>query len=223
MERGKHTEFELKLRESIAKNLKTLLNDNRMTQRELSLQTGIPTSTISDYLNSKSLAVPGNIQKIAFALKVSKDRIDPSFADATPTPFDALPKAIPLIGTICAGDGLLANQNIEGYVYYPYLNKPQPNYALKVKGTSMSSIGIEDGDIVYMRQAEWADYSGQIVAALINDNELGTLKRMKWSEGSNKIQLLPENPDFDAIEVLPNQVQICGIYMGHFKTVDIHE
>ncbi|QYR20836.1 helix-turn-helix domain-containing protein [Paenibacillus sp. sptzw28] len=79
MERGKLTEYELELRKSIGRNLRRLLKENRMTQKQLSEATDIPTSTISDYLNAKSLAVPGNIQKMAIALKVSKEKIDPSF------------------------------------------------------------------------------------------------------------------------------------------------
>jgi repressor LexA len=124
---------------------------------------------------------------------------------------------IPLVGTICAGDGLLAEQNIEEYIYYPFRTKRQPDYALRVKGDSMIGAGIEDGDIVYMRQAPWADYNGQIVAALINDNVEGTLKRIRWSADSPLIRLEPENEEYDAIEVAPNQVTICGVYMGHFK------
>lgn len=81
MDRGKLTEYELNLRNEIAKNLKKLLKEKGMTQKKLSEQTEIPTSTISDYLNAKSLALPGNVQKMAMALKVSKGKIDPSFSD----------------------------------------------------------------------------------------------------------------------------------------------
>lgn len=80
-ERGMHTEFEMQLRRAIANNLKRLLSINKMSQRQLSLKTGIPTSTISDYVNARSLAVPGNIEKMARALGVSKEEIDPSFGD----------------------------------------------------------------------------------------------------------------------------------------------
>lgn len=83
MQRGQYTEYEMKIRKAIANNLRRLLKENRMTQKRLSEITEIPTSTISDYLNEKSLAVPGNVQKIALALNVSKDQIDPSFGDAS--------------------------------------------------------------------------------------------------------------------------------------------
>ena len=81
----------------------------------------------------------------------------------------------------------------------------------------MLGAGIEDGDIVYFKKASWADYNGQIVAALINDQEDGTLKRIRWSADSPLIRLEPENDKYNVIEVLPNQVTICGVYMGHFK------
>jgi repressor LexA len=128
-------------------------------------------------------------------------------------------KSIPLIGTICAGDGLLAESNIEEYIYYPFIGKRQPDYALRVKGDSMVGAGIEDGDIVYMRDAQWADYNGQIVAAVINDDQDGTIKRMKWSEGSPAIRLTPENESYKTIEAMPNEIRVCGVYMGHFKPV----
>lgn len=214
MARKKYTEVEQQLIKDISINLKRLLIMKGVMQLELSEKTGLATSTISDYVNGKTLISAGNLQKISFALKVPKGDIDPTFSGAQDF------KNIPLIGTICAGDGMLADQNIEEYIHYPFQSKRQPDYALRVKGDSMTSAGIENGDIVYMRHSDWADHSNQIVAAIINDSQDGTLKRMKWSEGSNKIQLIPENENYETIEVFPNQVTVCGVYMGHFKPVD---
>lgn len=85
----------------------------------------------------------------------------------------------------------------------------------------MINIGITDGDIVYMRHAQWAEHNGQLVAALVNDSEEGFLKRIHWSENDSQIKLSPENDDYEAKFYVPNQIQICGIYMGHFKISDI--
>lgn len=125
-----------------------------------------------------------------------------------------------MIGTICAGDGILAEQNIEDYVFYPFPGRKQPDYALRVKGDSMINAGIEDGDIVYMKKASWADYNGQIVASVIDDSSEGMLKRIKWTEGSATMQLIPENDNYEIRELPPNEFSICGIYMGHFKPVE---
>jgi len=175
---------------------------------ELSRRVGVAKSTLSRYESGQREFPINDIGQYADVFGVSVESLL-GIKKSTST--------IPLIGTICAGDGLLAEQNIEEYIHYPFQNKRQPDFALRVKGDSMIGAGIEDGDIVYMRHAPWADYNGQIVAALINDNEEGTLKRIRWSSDSPLIRLEPENDEYDAIEVAPNQVTICGVYMGHFK------
>src|SRR6185312_4264118 len=156
----------------VSNNLRRILKQKNIMQIELSEKTGIPTSTLSDLVNGRTLISPGNLQNIADALQVQKSEIDSSLASK---PIATNLPGIPLIGTICAGDGLLAEQNIEDYIHYPFPSKRQPDYALHVKGNSMIGEGIEDGDIVYIRSAPWAEYNGQIVAAVI-DNE-GMLKR----------------------------------------------
>lgn len=212
MARKKYSDIELKVMRETAANIKRTMKLRGMNQTDLAEKTNIPTSTISDYVNARTLVSMGNLELISEALHVSKTDLQPSLGRSSHTQ-----KVIPLIGTICAGDGLLAEQNIEEYIHYPFQSKRQPDYALRVEGDSMIGAGIEDGDIVYMRYATWADYNGQIVAALIHDQEDGTLKRIHWSSDSPVITLTPENEDYNAIEVLPSEVRICGVYMGHFK------
>ncbi|GIO33095.1 LexA repressor [Paenibacillus albilobatus] len=218
MARKKYTEVEKDLMKGIAKNLRMILTRKGLSQKELAEGTELSTSVISDYLNEKTLATPGSIQKIADFLKVSKSEIDPTFKSNSDQLYTF--NKIPLVGTICAGEGLLAEQNIEDYVYYPFPNKKQPDFALRVKGDSMIGAGIESGDIVYIKAANWAEYNGQIVAALINDCEEGMLKRIKWTEGSAAMQLIPENDKYEIKELHPSEFKICGIYMGHFKPVE---
>lgn len=192
----------------VINEIKKLRESRGWSLDELSRRIGVAKSTLSRYEGGQREFPINDIGLYADAFGVSVESLlgikKPSVT-------------IPLIGTVCAGDGLLAEQNIEEYIHYPFQHKRQPDYALRVKGDSMIGAGIEDGDIVYMRHASWADYNGQIVAALIHDKEDGTLKRIKWTEGTPKIQLIPENSDFDIIEVTPNEVTICGVYMGHFK------
>ena len=211
MARSKYTEVEIGMIKDISSNLKRILFLKGITQTELSDKTGLPTSTVSDYVNGKTLISAGNLQKIADELNVLKSDINSSFKKAQPY------KSIPLIGMICAGEGLLAEQNIEDYILYPLHGNLQPDYALRVKGDSMTDAGILSGDIVYMRYAQWVDHSGQIAAVLIHDDEDGVLKRIKWSEKSPLIQLVPENSKHKTIEVLPNDMRVCGVYMGHFR------
>jgi len=196
------------------KKLRELRKLEGWTQEQVAKKLGVTKQTYSHYENENRKPSLDMIKELAAIYQVN---IDDIFAEDQAGDKQPQLGAIPLIGTICAGDGLLAEQNIEEYIHYPFPHKRQPDYALRVKGNSMIGAGIEDGDIVYMRHAPWADYNGQIVAALINDNEEGTLKRIRWSSDSPLIRLVPENDEYDTIEVAPNQVTICGVYMGHFK------
>ena len=181
-----------------------------MSLEEFSKRVGVAKSTLSRYETNQREFPINDIGKYADVLGVTVEYLLGIEKENK--------NMIPLIGTICAGDGLLAEQNIEDYIFYPFGSGKKPDYALRVKGDSMKNVGIEDGDIVYMKHATWADYNGQIVAALINDQQEGTLKRIRWSENSPVIKLIPENDEYETVEVLPNEVTICGVYMGHFKS-----
>lgn len=208
MARSRYAEIEQGIIKDISINLKRLLDLKGWTQTDLSDKTNLSTSTISDYVNGKTLISPGNLQKIADALHVLKSDIDSSI--------NKMPslKLIPVIDSICE-DALLSEKNIKERVYYPIPDIKQPDYAFNMSDESMGGFGIGLGDIVYMRYAQWADSNGQIVAVIVNQENPGTLRRMIWTEGSPHIQLTAGNDD--VIKVLPNQVRVCGIYMGHFR------
>lgn len=202
----------------IKENIKRIREIYGLTQQDLAEIAGVTNKAVSAWESGLSEPRMGAIERIANRFGLMKSNIiEEGGMDSLRLAKQKDVFAIPLIGIICAGDGLLAEQNIEEYVHYPFPGKRQPDFALRVQGDSMIGAGIEDGDIVYMRYAQWADYNGQIVAALINDNEEGTLKRIRWSSDSPLIRLEPENDEYDAIEAAPNQITICGVYMGHFK------
>jgi len=73
---------------------------------------------------------------------------------------------------------------------------PQATYFVRVRGESMQGAGISDGDVLVVdRSLEVRN--GDIVVASI-EGEF-TVKRLELSEG--KVRLLPENPDFEPIEI----------------------
>jgi len=104
---------------------------------------------------------------------------------------------LPLIGRVAAGSPILAEANVQArYRVDPALFKPRADYLLKVRGLSMRDAGILDGDLLAVHSTHEAR-SGQIVVARLRDEV--TVKRFK-RQGS-LVQLLPENPDFEPIEV----------------------
>lgn len=77
---------------------------------------------------------------------------------------------IPLVGCIAAGSPMLAEENVEAVIpVSTALARPGSKYfLLRVNGDSMNRAGINDRDILLVRQQDAAD-NGQKVVALIND------------------------------------------------------
>ena len=120
---------------------------------------------------------------------------------------------LPVLGRVAAGAPIGAGADLEADDYV-LLDKnffaPAPDYLLKVKGDSMRDEGIFDGDLIGVHRTSQAR-TGQIVVARIDDEI--TVKLLKI--GKDRIRLLPRNPDYAPIEVLPDQdFAIEGLYCG---------
>jgi len=107
--------------------------------------------------------------------------------------------SLPVVGRVAAGEPILAIEHIEDhYRVDPRLFKPRADYLLRVRGHSMREVGILDGDLLAVHRRSQAE-SGQIVVARVNDEEV-TVKRFH-RRSAYLVRLLPENPDFDPIEL----------------------
>ena len=118
---------------------------------------------------------------------------------------------VPLVGTVAAGQPMLAVENIEGYFPVPaeYMPNAQ-SFMLKVKGDSMINAGIFDGDQVLVRQQSSAS-NGDIVVALVEDS--ATVKTFYKEDGYYRLQ--PENDSMEPILVHDN-LKILGKVFGVF-------
>lgn len=118
---------------------------------------------------------------------------------------------LPILGRVAAGAPIGADADHHDYVMLDRaFFAPAPDYLLKVKGDSMRDEGIFDGDLIGVHRTGDAR-SGQIVVARIDDEI--TVKLLKI--GKDRIRLLPRNPDYAPIEVLPDQdFAIEGLYCG---------
>ena len=111
--------------------------------------------------------------------------------------------AVPVIGTVAAGQPILAEQNFEGYVGYVGARGDAVLFALKVKGESMIEAGILDGDLVIAEKTCYAE-NGEIVVALVDDE--ATVKTFFRENGHYRLQ--PENEAMAPIIV--SEVDILG-------------
>ena len=149
---------------------------------------------------------PGRARGIR--LLVEPQPLDQAVAD-TQADGDAL--RLPVLGRVAAGAPIGADIGSDDYVLLDRVFfSPAPDYLLKVKGDSMREEGIFDGDLIGVHRTRYAR-SGQIVVARIDDEV--TVKLLKI--GSDRIRLLPRNPDYAPIDVLPDQdFAIEGLYCG---------
>lgn len=108
-----------------------------------------------------------------------------------------LEEGLPVIGQVAAGNPILAEENIEEhYKMDAEIFYPAADYLLRVKGMSMRDVGILNGDLLAVHRTQQAT-SGQIVVARLGDEV--TVKRFR--RRGNKVRLMPENEDFEPIEV----------------------
>ncbi len=108
-------------------------------------------------------------------------------------------KGIPIIGQVAAGSPILAEEHIEDYCEMPTsFFRPHADYFLRVRGDSMIDIGIFDDDLLAVHRTDRAE-NGEVVVARIDDEV--TVKRFKTTRSKYQILLLPENEDYEPIEV----------------------
>lgn len=97
---------------------------------------------------------------------------------------------VPLIGTVACGLPILAEENIEAMIPVSVKLAKPPNkyFILKVKGDSMNEREINDGDMVLIKQQNYAEDT-DLVVALIDDE--ATIKELKIN--SENILLIPKS------------------------------
>ena len=106
---------------------------------------------------------------------------------------------LPIVGRVAAGSPILAEEHIENHCEIPpsFFNPPA-DYLLTVQGDSMIEVGILDGDLIAVHKTQNLN-TGDIVVASIEDEV--TVKRLKTNRSKYQITLLPENKDYNPIEV----------------------
>lgn len=118
---------------------------------------------------------------------------------------------VPMVGTITAGQPILAVESIENYFPIPAEFMPNAEtFMLRVKGDSMVNVGIYDGDQILVERRNTAR-NGEIVVALIDD--FATVKTFYKEKGHYRLQ--PENDYMDPIIV--DHVEILGKVIGLFR------
>ena len=139
-----------------------------------------------------------------------------------PQPANAMPveaagaMELPVMGRIAAGVPIEAIAHASHNIAVPgaMISGQGEHYALEVKGDSMIEAGINDGDVVVIRETTTAD-NGDIVVALVEDQE-ATLK--KFYRRNNAIALEAANPAYETRVLPEDQVKVQGRLVGLIRT-----
>lgn len=119
--------------------------------------------------------------------------------------------SLPIVGTVAAGQPILAEQNIDGYFPLPADMIPSgESFVLKVKGDSMINAGIFSGDQILVNCCSTAK-NGDMVVALVDDS--ATVKTFYKEDGHYRLQ--PENDTMEPIIV--DHCEILGRVYGVFR------
>lgn len=117
-------------------------------------------------------------------------------------------KRFPLLGEIACGEPIFADEDKESYVMADMAI--HADFCLKAKGESMVNARIHDGDIVFIKAMPVVE-NGDIAAIIIEDE--ATLKRVYYYPESGKLVLNPENPAFEPLVYIGeelNHIRILG-------------
>lgn len=131
-------------------------------------------------------------------------------------PVDIAALNLPVMGRIAAGTPIEAISEAVRDIAVPgaMLRGRAAHYALEVQGDSMIDLGINDGDIVVIREQDTAE-NGDIVVALVEGHE-ATLKRFRRQSGM--IALEAANPIYETRLLRDDQVEVQGRLVGLIRS-----
>ncbi len=201
--------------------LKGLRKEQNLTQAELANKLGLTRSSLSMYElgerepDFETLEVIADFFNVDMNYLMGKsDRTTRiiSAQSAASSDIDALVdtysevkkvqrKSFPLLGEVACGTPIFANEEHDSYIEADA--DIDADFCLRAKGDSMIGVGIHDGDIVYIKRCSSVD-DGDIAVVIIDDE--ATLKRVKYDRKNNVLVLLAENPKYDPIILVGEQL-----------------
>lgn len=199
---GENDETEVK--KMICNELKRRRKALGLTLEELADRIGTSKQTIHRYENGTIANVPPEkVEALAAALETTPAALMGWQGGAQSTQ-----KRLPLLGRIACGKPIYAESEYGGF-YAPFGNI-DADFCLAASGDSMIGARIFDGDIVFIRAQDTVE-NGEIAAVIIEDE--ATLKRVYFYPEQGKLILSPENPKYDPLVYIGeelNTVKILG-------------
>ena len=201
--------------------LKILREEKQLLQEELGKIVGVSGRAIGNYENGNRDMSTEIQKKLANFFEVSIDYLVGNSNERNSILKDKL-FLIPIVGRVPAGEPLLAEETIEGYlpidpIMYN-LSSPDNLFFLRVVGESMNKV-VSNGSFVLVRKQDYAE-TGDVVVALVNGDNEATLKRFKELDNSF-VMLEPDStyPEYTPriVNLRDTEFKIIGKVIGDFK------
>lgn len=193
---------------AIKDNIKSKRLELGYTLEELANMIGTSRQNVFKYENGIISNIPSDkIEALAKALRTSP---------AILMGWEEKPIAtsgLPIIGTVCAGDGLYAYDEYQGR--FDIKSHIDADYVLKVDGDSMIGANIFDGDYVFIKKNDFFN-DGDVYAVEMLLTGDASLKKI-YRNGDNVI-LTPCNPDYAPVATSLDQIRIIGRCVGVYHS-----
>ena len=201
----------------MAKNIQYYMDLYNKTRNDICQDLGIKYTTFADWIKANTYPRIDKIELMANYFNIEKsDLIEEhnkeSVQSDRPLPSNIiLPAAhkLPIMGTICAGDGVVCEDDYQGAFIVD--TDVKADYCLKVHGDSMIGANIYDGDIVFISKS-YDFVQDQIYAIERLDCNEASLKRV--TQDGDTLILNPCNPEYHAMVTDYEDVRIIGRCVG---------
>lgn len=195
-------------------NLSRFMRKRNVSQLELAKAVGVSTASVNGYCNGWQMPRPKVLDKICQVLNVTSNQLFANEDEAHTIPLPSnihVPdvKAIPIIGDICAGDGVFAEEDIRDYFYMDKTIKA--SFGLEVRGDSMVDADIRDGDLAFLQQTYTVE-DGKIYGIFIKGESQAVLKILYKEEDG--FLLVPANSKYRPVHVSEADIKIYGVLAG---------
>ena len=187
--------------------IKQTLKDQGRSQIWLAEQLGKSYNMVNSYVKNRRQPSLELLYKIAHILDVDVRSL--LISDESHINSNSQIKRIPILGTASCGQPILAVEEKEGEVPISkdLLKSGEKYFILRASGTSMNKSGINNGDLVLIRQQSTAS-NGENVVALI-DNE-ATIKEYHHKGGM--VILKPNSTDLEHNPIiLTEEFKVQGV------------
>lgn len=180
--------------------IKEILEDKGVKQTWLADKLGKSYNMVNSYVQNRRQPSIDDLFKIAKILDVAaKELLDSDKKKETKviqldsnTSLSGQTVKVPLLGNVACGAPIFAQENVEAYipVSTKLIKSSNKYFILRARGDSMNEAGINDGDLVLVKQQQVAN-DKDLVVALIDDE--ATIK--EFHKKQNMIILKPKSTE----------------------------